>query len=225
MHSTCNQTPSLEGKTSAVDHTRLQLACNQYALSMQSAHLPWTTRACSARISMCPQRALLPPPPPPKCRDLLPPLRLQLPPPPMPLQPAPLLPRLRPRRKCPTRRRDVHSAPASRRGGGPRGRRLPIRYTPRAANRPMSARGSRGKVPTTPNRAPISMQSACTQHALSLHSACNQSPSSRHSAGTKHGTQHGTQHTCVFQSGATQRAHRHTNCFLCCRILMRGAIR
>jgi hypothetical protein len=189
MHSTCNQTPSLEGKTSAVDHTRLQLACNQYALSMQSAHLPWTTRACSARISMCPQRALLPPPPPPKCRDLLPPLRLQLPPPPMPLQPAPLLPRLRPRRKCPTRRprmappprrkcptrrRDVHSAPAARRGGGPRGRRLPIRYTPRAANRPMSARGSRGKVPTTPNRAPISMQSECNQHAISRYNSQSQ---------------------------------------------------
>jgi len=193
MHSACNQTPSLEGKTSAVDHTRLQLACNQYALSMQSAHLPWTTRACSARISMCPPRALLPPPPPPKCRDLLPPLRLQLPPPPMPLQPAPLLPRLRPRRKCPTRRRDVHSAPASRRGGGPRGRRLPIRYTPRAANRPMSARGSRGKVPTTPNRAPISMQSACNQvaagarylqHPIERQSACNQHAISMQSAGT-----------------------------------------
>ena len=183
--STSSSTPSLEGKTSAVDHTRLQLACNQYALSMQSAHLPWTTRACSARISMCPPRALLPPPPPPKCRDLLPPLRLQLPPPPMPLQPAPLLPRLRPRRKCPTRRRDVHSAPASRRGGGPRGRRLPIRYTPRAANRPMSARGSRGKVPTTPNRAPISMQSACNQHALSTHSACTQHAINHHPRGTQ----------------------------------------
>ena len=64
----------------------------------------------------------------------------------------------------------------------------------------MSARGSRGKVPTTPNRAPISMQSACNQHAISMQSACNpqvqlpierhsignQSPSSRHPACTQH---------------------------------------
>ena len=194
--STSSSTPSLEGKTSAISMQSactqhaisMKSACNQPAISLQSAHLPWTTRACSARISMCPQRALLPPPPPPTFYDLLPPLRLQLPPPPLPLrserhperplpppplpfQPAPLLPRLRPRRKCPTRRRDVHSAPASRRAGGPRGRRLPVRYTPRAASRPMSARGSRGKVPTTPNRAPISMQSACNQHAISRYNS------------------------------------------------------